>query len=39
MERAKERSLRARNPAVLSGPLELDVDVYRFADDGDDGAK
>lgn len=29
-ERARELSLRAQDPAVLSGPLELDVDVYRF---------
>lgn len=34
-ERARERSLRAQDPAVLSGPLELDVDVYRFGVDGD----
>ncbi|EEA20125.1 hypothetical protein TMatcc_000100 [Talaromyces marneffei ATCC 18224] len=31
-ERARELSLRAQDPAVLSGPLDLDVDVnvYRF---------
>jgi hypothetical protein len=35
-ERARELSLRAQDPAVLSGPLELDVDVYRFEfGDGD----
>ncbi|EED24532.1 conserved hypothetical protein [Talaromyces stipitatus ATCC 10500] len=29
-ERARELSLRAQDPAVLSGPLDLEADVYRY---------